>query len=1352
MQSNHLRIRYVRRQMPQAMGQDDSSSPSSMETGSERKRGSITEAKNASEALELLERIAALDLVIPESIFTVLKADELSKQDVKDLLSELELKPATTAEEKNALEKRANQLFCPINLTLMRDPIMADDGDPFRSIPGNTYELMAFQQAVAAADHLEIRGILGSPLRSLAIKKNKNIRLEIINILKIHAKNLLKKESSVVIDEKHILTSPSAPLKNIMWPSNPGAFAHYHNPFVRLALSQLRNPALGIQLADIVSTGGRLILETKEGSLSAQEKLTEQLRNIFPARENDVATVRIPSEAVDRMFGNKFNWESNAIEGVGGQQENWRTIANELGREIKEITPVMTREQAAEAILTFLQRIINPVEAFGNDAKVQQNKLQVTPEVINVILKILAGVNYDIPIDRIDLHNLEKILLKFKTAVDLVESQTAYDKNGKALIRIQIHQPIFEQMLKELGAKFVELESVISRSLQHRYRTVIRESFVTDATALASGGTRAKAAIEFKGIHDKEAYFAVKGQLPKIQSDTNKRFVFKFDCSGSMNFADLEQLKLIEDLFREKYTTHTWDEGGNSVVWAPEEDFIKDKMKLNGQQLAELAQFLEEKQRKEGQGFPEHLNDIIAALKTPACIPTRLYYAKKAFKAAYEQLKNVPNARLTLLKFGNASGGEVVYGYSDVAMNDPSVPLAIDNIVANHEGTYFIPGVRTMLSLRRPGEDLIEIGVTDGQTTEMMNGQSAEQIKEAVTREFSLAGFLPTTITVGYKFNEIREKTEEETKKSQAGAEQVIKDYALISGPGSEVHTIKQSHRLAEVFANKGKEFVKRNVSSVYLKVDESKTINLAVYPNQYFEKMVRIPVAQDSKLSLPDFGEQKIDFNISASSETIALAHICEIEKLLLDEGIDPRVSSTFATQKAKMTIALLRQQADQIGQQAVVSYLDRVLKEDFTPALTNKTTPVKSIIEDKEIADFELSNLRRMREEAAKADSEEGVRTAAMIEFRRLNCVQPRSRYTIRRRVTSASEHKAMETSSDTQSEEFKRQQLQKREMDYIDEAVRNWRAAREGKASAAEQKDEVRPHILDIRSLHENEMIKGQYYSLLQGLSGSFAESTSSNIRPITDQGAVFMFDWDDTIIKGQSNNTLVKKLGWPDEKKFESNEQRHQFVQCVWDIVKDMEPIGMRWLEWGQHFRELLQQGHAVAIASLNVYGQIIIPLFMKEKMGLTTDEIKQITIASYQIQSNEMSLDADHEFGKENHVLTILESKQIPLNKPKFLIDDNKRNVGLFDKNAQATHGRELDQGILADETGTHIQRVKQLAGRYSRSKPMTAGASGLFPPANAQPEGPRYAATQSEGFDFEADVPPAKRRRLNQVV
>ena len=1326
------------------------------------------ELKTPTDAIKLLDRLASTVEPLPEALFILLGADKLDESYAKAVLNETALTPPETRAEKEALDTRVENLFCRITLELIRDPVKAADK--------YTYEASAFQQAIAGATPTKRKkwaeegGISGPRLPNLNVTKDKSARTDIINILKHHAKKLAKQaKTTEPVREEHVLTPPKDILKDIMWPKTPDEFINCPNPFVRLALSQLRDPDLDITLVDVAPISGNLMLETKEGSLESQERLTKELKEIFPGAGNDADTFRIPSEAEDRLFGVKINWESEAIEGIGSHQEDWRQNAEELGAPITELTPIMSSTYASQTILRLLQNILNPENAFGAHSRSlesfptidQQKEVNADPDLINVIYQVLTseGKPYnENPIDPSKIANLNKLkelLSKFKGAINLVISENAFDKEGKPFVRIRIMQPLFAQMLDELGKKYPALQPSITKAQEPRYRTAIRESFVNEATALATGGTRAKADLEFKGIANGEAFFTVKAQLPKIQSQAPKRFVFNFDASASMNLADLEQLELIKELFIEQNTTKTWGKDNKFILSPPEEKFLADKMKLSDETLNALQRFVEEKQRKEGDRFPKIYNDIVAALKTPARVPTRLYYAKKAFKAAHEQIKNIPNARLTLMKFGDKEGGKIVSGFEDVAVNDARVLAEIDKIEADAEGTHFIPAVKTMLTLRKNrDEELIVITLTDGETSEMGNGQTAPQIKKAITEEFARAGFQPTSIIVGYKFNEIKatrrqdekpEDTEARSKALQNGAEQVIKDFAAISGPGSDAYPVQQSHRLERVFASKGKEYVKKAANIVSLPVERKDGIgalDLVAYPNEYFEKTVRIPFGGTPEITFPGFGPQVIDTRFIASPEIIASAHIAEMERQLVAEGIDPRVSASFASVQAQQTIAEFREGAVKKIQEAknnltiaaaqteVISYLDKVKNSNFTPDLNKKIAGINSVAKDKIKLDSEIAESRKLKEATDKSDTEQKIREAAIAEYTNLQQRQKgnQPRYRMPSKGTPAN----LETKK-TEAREIT--PLQPNISDYVEQKAREWKANRAG--IMTEQKKQVSPQLVDIRKLHEDKSTKDAYSTLTQSFlqqvsvktktqaqplpAVSFAyeskrpaevkrqprvefkepparaPSIAPTRKPITDQGAVFVLDWDDTIIDGNSSNVLIDAHGWPSEHKTDTPERRKALEDKLWETVKNMPAIGGSWERWGNVFRTLINSGHVPAIASLNLYGQLIMPRFMREKMGLTPDEINQIHVLSYQIESSEQGLDPNEEFGKENHLFRLMEEQKIPLEKPKILIDDNKRNTDLFTKNAKATPGRELDRAILATHDGAHISTLMNLA-------------------------------------------------------
>lgn len=1229
-----------------------------------------------------------------DDLFYVLKVESpqgvlLSPEEIQALLKEA--RPGEYKDNEQKLADDADEIICPFMQHIMRKPTIAREDKV-------TYDHSSLVNFIGEANRAgrSTRGMKGIEISLAGILPDNEKRARIIDILKQQAKKLMGGKTPP-LPALHCTFIPVNEIqKPIMWPDNPQEFSNYPNPYARFALSQLRDSRLGIHLTNVTTISGRLVFETKEETLAAQEKVTHALKAMFPAVQNDAATYRIPSDSTDRMFGVQFDWEANCIDGAGSQQENWRELVEKFGAkqgsmfqdqefDLREITPCMTKVYAAHLILRFLEYRNNPQAAFGKEAKLekfpsleQQNKINISPEFADWILDFLLLKDEGEKLIKNELKppanisNWQELETKLKqlaktNVFQVATSRTVYDKNNQALVRFQIYQPQFISMVERLAMGAPDLLPSIAQAQKLRYRTAIRESLVLDATALIPGEMRALTHLEFKGVFNQEAFFTVKSQLPsKRQSDTPKRFLFKFDCSGSMNLWDEEQKQILKELFSEKYP---------GTAFSVDSVNILELLQYKAQKIAGADEKYKELKSPEQKleylvSKEEKYKDLVAALHTVHVYPSRMYYAKKAFMAAYQQIKGTPNARLSLLKFGGATP-QFVTGFEDVDLNAPNVEEAIRSITAHYDSTWFLPGVRKMLSARKPGEELIVITISDGQIFETM-GQDAvpnSHVLKQIDALFSEAKVQPILVTIGYKYNEIEEKTLEESIKSRNLIKEFIIEYTKKGQqPGSEAHTIEESHRLDEVFANKGREFVKASSQLVSLPVDskeKSKSIKLVAYPNQYFEKTVRIPYSQ-GEINLPGFGTQKINLYMKATAETVASAYIAEVETKLVEKQIDPRIQGTFSSAEAKEFIKQLRQEAVaksletketilQTARQAVIKFLNDIETGRFVPVAAPKLLEMTDIDKDAE------------------------------------NCLNVLKKY---------------------------------------------------------EDKFDHPKKIGNFRRSQLSDLLK----------------PTEAKKIFVPENKAFFAVDWDKTVSDEHMHEILVEKFGYPEEKKYQNVEQ-------LWDVVKDIGACGSftkelnllkntrkkfndslktlsdekeksqatlqaieglnskiesaskmidtlvekSWEEWGTLFRTLLKNGFAVGFTSFNAYGSILFPLFMKRKMKLTDEEIAQISIASYQLKSDDAKINPDEQYGKQPHIAKIRKDKNIPDTWATVLVDDDKSNIHVFN-NEKATLKRNQDRVILAQ--GNQITDTMRIALEIIANKPQVVGIQHMFfPPA-----------------------------------
>ncbi|EHL32166.1 hypothetical protein [Legionella drancourtii] len=90
-------------------------------------------------------------------------------------------------------------------------------------------------------------------------------------------------------------------------------------------------------------------------------------------------------------------------------------------------------------------------------------------------------------------------------------------------------------------------------------------------------------------------------------------------------------------------------------------------------------------------------------------------------------------------------------------------------------------------------------------------------------------------------------------------------------------------------------------------------------------------------------------------------------------------------------------------------------------------------------------------------------------------------------------------------------------------------------------------------------------------------------------------LFIIDFDETIASKNTHNAVshISTGG----------------MDAIWAIIKDISPISGP-ETWRETIRSVLEQGHSLAIASFNAYGPMVIPRYLEEVIGLTSDEVKK----------------------------------------------------------------------------------------------------------------------------------------------
>jgi hypothetical protein len=136
------------------------------------------------------------------------------------------------------------------------------------------------------------------------------------------------------------------------------------------------------------------------------------------------------------------------------------------------------------------------------------------------------------------------------------------------------------------------------------------------------------------------------------------------------------------------------------------------------------------------------------------------------------------------------------------------------------------------------------------------------------------------------------------------------------------------------------------------------------------------------------------------------------------------------------------------------------------------------------------------------------------------------------------------------------------------------------------------------------------------------------------------ALFCIDFDNTIFDGHSHNKII--------------ELKLKTIEEQWAFAKSVPPIGPSGI-WQNTIKQILQDGHDIAIVSFNSYGHII-PKYLAECVGLTDQDVAKIHIISMMptnpatANKNEYIKQAHDKYsGKHNAQDTVL-------------IDDSEKNI------------------------------------------------------------------------------------------
>ena len=122
------------------------------------------------------------------------------------------------------------------------------------------------------------------------------------------------------------------------------------------------------------------------------------------------------------------------------------------------------------------------------------------------------------------------------------------------------------------------------------------------------------------------------------------------------------------------------------------------------------------------------------------------------------------------------------------------------------------------------------------------------------------------------------------------------------------------------------------------------------------------------------------------------------------------------------------------------------------------------------------------------------------------------------------------------------------------------------------------------------------------------------------------ALFIFDFDHTIVNGHTHNWLMEHM----------TEAVASSPKLQWDLVKHMPPIGSA-EQWLALFKQLREAGHQIAIASYGTYGKTIIPLYLREVIGVPQAWLDQMPIQSW--------LPMDSNDNKNKHISQIIKELQ-----------------------------------------------------------------------------------------------------------
>ncbi|HAT9526039.1 TPA: hypothetical protein JBC98_15655 [Legionella pneumophila subsp. pneumophila] len=168
------------------------------------------------------------------------------------------------------------------------------------------------------------------------------------------------------------------------------------------------------------------------------------------------------------------------------------------------------------------------------------------------------------------------------------------------------------------------------------------------------------------------------------------------------------------------------------------------------------------------------------------------------------------------------------------------------------------------------------------------------------------------------------------------------------------------------------------------------------------------------------------------------------------------------------------------------------------------------------------------------------------------------------------------------------------------------------------------------------------------------------------------ALFVLDFDETITSKNTHNAVSHLANGK--------------IEDIWSIIKEIVPRGGTEI-WRNTIRSILQQGHSLAIASFNAYGLIVIPMYLREVIGLSEEEVSLIHIESW-LPLNLCTAD------KSEHIkFAIKEMGYKGATNTIVLVDDDPKNIIAAKKNGYRT----------IHAIGSYIEQIQQLSKRLSNT-------------------------------------------------